>query len=81
MDIYGVDNLKDIDVKIFNRWGQLVKSGKLKVESNTYTQIELWDGRTTAAAEAPQGTYYYIISYTTVKEETFTEKGFLTLFR
>lgn len=81
LDIYGINNLKDIDVKIFNRWGQSVKSVKLKVENKTQSQIVLWDGRTTAAAEAPQGTYYYIISYTTINEETFTRKGFLTLFR
>lgn len=55
-------------VKVYNRWGELV--------FDTKNNGAHWDGRTTAAAIVPDGTYFYIIK---TKDETY--KGYLTLMR
>jgi gliding motility-associated-like protein len=63
-----VGNFTELDVKIFNRYGELI-----------YQSIQLnegWNGRTTAGKQCKAGTYFYIIN---TDIETF--KGSLTLFR
>ena len=54
-DIYTINsrNISDINVKIFNRWGQLMK---------TWDGVNgTWDGRTLSGLLASEGTYYIII--------------------
>jgi hypothetical protein len=75
-------------VEVFNRWGETVQSKKLKVESleklpstNSQQQLTIWDGYTTAAAIAPEGTYFYVISYTTIDGEIESKKGSVTLLK
>lgn len=63
--------------KIYNRWGETVKSGKLKVESDG--MIELWDGRTNAGVKITDGTYYYMINLTKKGSEHETKKGFVQI--
>jgi|TARA_R110000782_G_scaffold259894_2_gene350932 gliding motility-associated-like protein len=60
-------NFPFLKAEIYNRWGQRLFESK---------NDAFWDGRTTSGAEAPEGTYYYII---TTKEET--HKGFIQLLR
>jgi len=60
-------NFPVLRTEIYNRWGQQL----FKSENDAF-----WDGRTTAGNEAPDGTYYYLI---TTKEETF--KGFVQVIR
>lgn len=72
-----ISGYKNIDWKIYNRWGVLVKSGKLKVENDGY--IDLWDGRTNAAQKVTDGTYYYIVNLIKNKA-TITKKGYIQLF-
>jgi gliding motility-associated-like protein len=50
-----IEELANNNVKIFNRWGQLV------FEIDNYDNT--WDGRTNDGAELPDGPYYYIIEY------------------
>ncbi|PCJ23096.1 MAG: hypothetical protein COA97_12375 [Flavobacteriales bacterium] len=45
------------------------------------TELVIWDGRTTAGAAALEGTYFYVITYTTLDDEVKTEKGSVTLLR
>ena len=60
-------------IKIFNRWGQLLFES---TETNNH-----WNGKVRQSnKEAPDGTYYYVIEVS-VKEETESHKGFLTLLR
>ncbi|MDT8411379.1 MAG: gliding motility-associated C-terminal domain-containing protein [Vicingaceae bacterium] len=88
IQIIGAELLESLETKIFNRWGQTVENRKWKVESletlpltNNQQQFTIWNGNTTAANEASEGTYFYIISYTTKAGETVTEKGSVTLLR
>jgi len=63
-----VGNFTKLNVKIYNRYGELI-----------YKSIQLnegWNGRTNTGALCTAGTYFYIIETNT---ETFT--GSLTLFR
>lgn len=64
--------LKNLNCIIYDRWG-------LKMYEwdgiNGY-----WDGSTKTGL-APDGTYFYIINYTDLKDKATTEKGYLNLFR
>lgn len=63
--------LKTLHVTIYDRWG-------LKMYEwdgiNGY-----WDGKSKSGALAPAGTYYFILTYTDVKDQSKNEKGFITL--
>lgn len=86
IEVLGYHNIKTMQVQVFNRWGQRINNtefGKLNSITTTdgITELVIWDGTTNAAATAPQGTYFYTVTYTTTNDETFTEKSYLTLFR
>jgi gliding motility-associated-like protein len=72
-DIFKINStgLKSLNCSIFNRWG-------LKI-TEWDTINGYWDGNTKSGI-APDGTYFYIVTYTDQKGITKTEKGFLTLF-
>jgi gliding motility-associated-like protein len=66
-EIKNVEKYPDSDLKIFNRWGNLV-----------YQYVGYrndWDGR-----DAPDGTYYYLLTYV-FKGETKVYKGSLSIVR
>jgi gliding motility-associated-like protein len=65
---------KDWDLKIFNRWGNMV------FESTNSTRH--WNGRAAGSDEAcPAGTYYYILSVTDFYGKASSFEGHLTLLR
>jgi gliding motility-associated-like protein len=73
-DIFVTDGngISSLHTQIYNRWGMLLYESNLVREG--------WDGRTRAGKEAPEGTYFYIITANLGgKVETF--KGSLTLIR
>ena len=65
-----------IDKQIFNRWGQLLfQSSQIN---------EVWNGRTTAGDEVPEGTYFYIFKvglFENNSEEIKIFKGTVSLLR
>ncbi|MCD6018417.1 MAG: hypothetical protein K0S53_1538 [Bacteroidetes bacterium] len=65
-----------LNISIYNRWGNLIND----VNMNNNTHIR-WDGRTTSGVALSEGTYFYILEYKNVSEETFKKRGFLNLFR
>jgi|GEM_PF-740515 len=66
-------NLESVEGTIYNRWGQMMfKWDGIK---------GYWDGRTLAGAEAPDGTYFYIISAKGVDGEEYFKKGGFSLIR
>jgi len=74
-DVFKVNasGIRSFHCSIFDRWG-------LKMyEWNDVTGW--WDGKTKTGAPAPDGSYFFIISYTDEKDVSKTEKGFLSLFR
>jgi gliding motility-associated-like protein len=73
-DLFKINSsgIRNLNCTIFDRWG-------LKLYE--WDGINgSWDGQT-KTGKAPSGTYYYIINYTDRKDNSSTEKGFLTLFR
>ncbi len=74
-DIFTVDgvNLESVEGEIFNRWGQLMFSWDIVKGS--------WDGRTLAGTEAPDGTYFYIITAKGFDGTEYFEKGGFSLIR
>ena len=62
-----------INVEIFNRWGQMVYH---------WSGIDLgWDGKGYNGEKLPEGVYFYIMNAQGSDDNTFEEKGSVTLFR
>lgn len=72
-DVFFIENtgIESLDMKIYNRWGMLL------YETSDINAV--WDGRTSSGEQAPEGTYFYIITIKSDTTETF--KGTLTLLR
>ncbi|MES2514693.1 MAG: gliding motility-associated C-terminal domain-containing protein [Bacteroidota bacterium] len=64
--------LKKINCEIYDRWG-------LKMHEWEGTD-GFWNG-TSQTGHAASGTYFYIVNYTDSKNNSQTQKGFLSLFR
>lgn len=60
--------LDEANLSIYNRWGVNLYKSKL---------LSGWDGRISSGLEAPEGIYYYIVSY----NESLRKKGFVSLIR
>jgi gliding motility-associated-like protein len=64
-------------VKIYNRWGELVRSK----ESGIYGEI-LWDGKTDAGSDVSAGVYYYILNLHDHEDDSKESlNGYVTLLR
>ena len=84
ISVFGINLLESLKAEVFNRWGMLVNKrefGNDIASSLAKTELVIWDGRTTAGAELPEGAYFYVVSYTKKTGETTIEKGSLTLLR
>ncbi|HRN42307.1 MAG TPA: gliding motility-associated C-terminal domain-containing protein [Vicingus sp.] len=85
LQVQSANLLSNIEVEIFNRWGQTVESRKWKVESSQNsshtTYYTLWDGTTNAGKIVPEGTYFYVIHYTKLTGEMESLKGSVSLLR
>ena len=86
ISVLGINLLESLKAEVFNRWGMLIKSSAFGVgneiaSSLAKTELVIWDGRTNAGAELPEGAYFYVVSYTKKTGETTIEKGSLTLLR
>ncbi len=65
--------MESVDVQIFNRWGQLVKSW---VGSN-----KTWDGTGIDGKDLPEGVYFYVFVATGTDGYYYDKKGSITLLR
>ncbi len=65
--------IKDLQCSIYDRWG-------LKMYEWMGTG-GFWDGKTKSGTAVPNGTYFYIISYTAVDGTTTVAKGTVSLFK
>jgi gliding motility-associated-like protein len=66
-------NLESIEGQILNRWGQtMFEWNHLKGH---------WDGRTLSGGEAPDGTYFYIITVKGIDGKEYFKKGGFSLIR
>lgn len=58
---------------VYNRWGQLLFDGKNKAQ--------VWDGRQGSGEVCPEGTYYWVLDYTTDAGLHIERTGHVTLLR
>ena len=70
-----MEKLFNFEISIFNRWGQQVKSYKGKPEDFS------WDGRFNSSLEAPDGVYFYFITYENYKGKKKKLSGAVTILR
>ncbi|MGC4041409.1 MAG: gliding motility-associated C-terminal domain-containing protein [Flavobacterium sp.] len=69
-------------VEVYNRWGVLVYETK-DYDNNTRKFVGISEGRVTINKdkELPDGTYFYIINWTTTEQERGSKAGYLFLKR
>ncbi|MFZ1617917.1 MAG: PKD domain-containing protein [Flavobacteriales bacterium] len=72
-DDFRVLGMKELDLSIYNRWGQLVATLQRPNQS--------WDGRTGAGEQAPEGTYFYTLRGMGDLGEEVDMSGTITLRR
>ncbi len=60
--------LQQLDVTIYDRWGRLVHEDRIQVDD--LGSFEVWD-----PSEASDGTYYYVISGSSVVGDRITKEG------
>jgi gliding motility-associated-like protein len=66
-------NLESVEGQILNRWGQTMFE---------WSHVKgYWDGRTLSGGEAPDGTYFYIISAKGIDGQEYFKKGGFSLIR
>lgn len=65
--------MQEFKLEIYDRWG-------IKLFS-TETPGEKWDGRTTSGIEAVDGTYYFILTATSISLKDNSTTGFISLLR
>jgi len=71
--IFGEHGMKNIDVQIFNRWGQLVDSWNGENKG--------WDGIGTDGTALPESVYFYVLIADGEDGHYYEEKGSITLLR
>jgi gliding motility-associated-like protein len=64
--------IKTINISIYDRWG-------IKV-FEAHDVLPMWDG-TYNGDIAAAGTYYFVVKYTNIKNNTYEDKGHITLLR
>ena len=67
------ENLSVFNLKIYNRWGLLIKELK---DANAE-----WDGKTNAGLECTDGVYYYMLNALGIDDKQYSEKGFVQLIK
>ncbi len=70
--IEGIERLQNVQVRIFNRWGNLV------YENGNYSNNNPWKGENNAENELEDGVYFYTI---TTSENIDPVEGTVTIFR
>ena len=70
---FGEFAMKDIDVSIYSRWGEMV--------TNWQASNYKWDGRGIDGQDLPEGVYYYVLIATGEDGHSYQEKGSITLLR
>ncbi|MEI7596619.1 MAG: gliding motility-associated C-terminal domain-containing protein [Bacteroidota bacterium] len=67
-----IENVASANMNIYNRWGNLLfQSNNLPIK---------WDGKT-KNSESTEGTYFWIIEYTSLNGEKHNINGYLTLLK
>jgi gliding motility-associated-like protein len=90
IEIQSANLLESLEVEIFNRWGQLVSGSRFDVQGLASAMANspsglgafvIWDGTTTTGTKVPEGTYFYVVTYTKLTGETESLKGTISLLR
>jgi gliding motility-associated-like protein len=76
-----VSGVKEVKVKIFNRWGtEVFEGGQSGLPGAPHT-LQLWDGKTNSGSLPDDGTYYYVISAVGYDTKSYEYSGFVQLLK
>ncbi len=67
-----IQGVGDIESSIYNRWGQLVHSS---------SGVPRWNGKRDNSDPVPEGTYFWLLRYTDLRDGTYEQRGTLTVLR
>lgn len=73
-----ISGVSDINVEIYNRWGNLIYKGSQGGLTASPQIVQLWDG-TDGGKAASDGVYYYIVSALGYDLKTYPMSGFVHL--
>ena len=65
--------IRTMNLKIFDRWGLVM--------AELTSPQQSWDGKTASGENVPDGTYYFVLTYSTQDGQDGTAKGYLLLIR
>lgn len=66
-------NMKEFDLQIFNRWGELIFESKSPNND--------WTGTSNSGVKEAEGTYYYILKATDYENKNYSKDGYVELIR
>lgn len=70
-------NIKQWELKVFNRWGELIYSER----QTNYGDLSGWNGTTPRGELAPEGMYVYQLSYVNHQGDFYRKEGSVQLIR
>lgn len=75
-------SIKTLEISLFNRWGQKIKTEQFNLNPETINEVELWDGIYPDNGEpAPKGVYFYTITGIDRYSQRFTRSGNVQVVR
>ncbi len=74
-----ISGVQEISIQMFNRWGNLIYSGKQAGLASAPADVVLWDGKAKSGNVAEDGVYYYVISAIGYDQKEYPMQGFVHL--
>jgi gliding motility-associated-like protein len=74
-----ISGVKEINIEIFNRWGNVVYSGTQSGISPVPQDLNLWDGKSNGGKVCEDGVYYYVLTAMGYDTKAYPMQGFFQL--
>jgi len=74
-----ISGVKEINIEIFNRWGNVVYSGSQSGISPVPQDLNLWDGKSKGGKVCEDGVYYYVLTAIGYDTQAYPMQGFVQL--
>lgn len=74
-----ISGVKEINIEIFNRWGNVVYSGSQSGISPVPQDLNLWDGKSKGGKVCEDGVYYYVLTAIGYDTKAYPMQGFVQL--
>jgi gliding motility-associated-like protein len=76
-----ISGVKDMDVEIYDRWGNQVFNTTMNGINPSPQTLQLWDGKSNGGNMVADGVYYYVIRSTGYDQKEYPMTGFVHLMQ